>query len=130
MSAEEKPADGKVELTSERRVLSARVGRLRAYLKAAIDASDWSIVADALRALQDEETALIGHAGGAGAESFEARLHNVERAFAAILAGMQPAGQKHPYFDAIAADKPLRFVFAVGRDGKLVVNFVPLEADG
>ncbi len=123
---------GKVDLTiAERRHLSARVGRIRAYLKAAVDGNDWPIVEQTLASLKAEEAALVQQTGRSDRDEVEQRLHNLERAFAAILAGMQgQAGQKHPHFEALVQDKPVRFVFGVGRDGKLTVNFVAVEAEG
>ena len=120
--------DGKVELTTdERRLVAARVGRMRAYVKAAVDAGDWAVVDMALAALKAEEQALDQRSGRRYGDALERRISDLERAFAAIIAGLQPAGQRHPSYDAIVKGSPLRYTFVVSRDGKINVNFIPLE---
>lgn len=114
----------------DHRRLSARIGRLRAYVKSAIYAGDWAVANEAIVALRVEEEALAaGHRRIEGDTG--QRLHDLERAFAALLAGtVASSGQKHPHAEALVADKPVRFTFAVDRAGKLHVNFTPLEVDG
>lgn len=122
---------GKVELTPEQRRLSAgRAGRLRAYLKAAIDAGDWEAAEEVVTTLKAESADLALALPDSPVNDQEQRLQDLERAFAAILSGMQPGGQKHPHADAVTEGKPVRFVFTKSREGKLVVNFIPLEIEG